>query len=588
MKIVKLLIVVLITGACAAGAYAQKFKYVPQTVKGTKSVPYVVNPKLSPALRTNLAVSVVRPQAIVSVAPAVERRVVARLTAQQRMVRLQANLNQLEEFARTHHHQLPQTTDGTAMGDLRRNILTDIIFLKRYHVLEQPHPLFQRYDQLLKLNQMQVSQQERIERLQANLEQLEEYARTHDNQLPKTTTGTAMGDLRRQIVNDIVFLKKYNVLEKQHPLFQRYDRLVELSTSLPISFQERIERLQTNLEKLEEFVGADRNKLPQAQSKNQWSNLRQQIIGDISFLKSHDILPPDHPLFERYNRLVGTEKTQITPQERLERLQANLEQLEEYARTHDHKLPLTYAGGEFSDLRNQVINDIGLLKRFGEAEQDHPLFQRYNQLLQTHQQQVKQESQQTATVLSRQILQERTSRLKANLERLEEFARTHNHKLPQMYPGSAWSDLRSQVIGDIAYLRIRGLKEDPLVVRYEGLLDMDKQQRKLEQHQIFVQRSQQRRQLAREVRQQEMSAMLREEQEALLRERAWEEEQVRKQQQAQAEIKIDEITDANAAAVATMVEGSVLLEGNTVTDEYIDELLRFYNKLDPLGTGEIQ
>ncbi len=66
--------------------FAQKqLKYVPQAIKGTKTIPYVVNPKLSPAVRANFAVPVVRPavpQASPTVAPAVERAVTAQVAAQ--------------------------------------------------------------------------------------------------------------------------------------------------------------------------------------------------------------------------------------------------------------------------------------------------------------------------------------------------------------------------------------------------------------------------------------------------------------------------------------------------------------------------
>lgn len=44
----------------------------------------------------------------------------------------------------------------------------------------------------------------------------------------------------------------------------------------------------------------------------------------------------------------------------------------------------------------------------------------------------------------------------------------------------------------------------------------------------------------------------------------------------------------NASKAATLVEGQVAFPGNVATDEYIDQLMRFYNHLDPFGTGNIQ
>ena len=66
--------------------FAQKqLKYVPQAIKGTKTIPYVVNPKLPSAVRTHFAMPTVRPavpQASPTVAPAVERAVTAQVAAQ--------------------------------------------------------------------------------------------------------------------------------------------------------------------------------------------------------------------------------------------------------------------------------------------------------------------------------------------------------------------------------------------------------------------------------------------------------------------------------------------------------------------------
>ncbi len=86
MKTSKLLLLIFVWSLCAPAAFAQKqLKYVPQVIKGTRTIPYVVNPKLPPAVRANFAMPVVRPvvpQARPTVAPAVERAVTAQVAAQ--------------------------------------------------------------------------------------------------------------------------------------------------------------------------------------------------------------------------------------------------------------------------------------------------------------------------------------------------------------------------------------------------------------------------------------------------------------------------------------------------------------------------
>ena len=44
----------------------------------------------------------------------------------------------------------------------------------------------------------------------------------------------------------------------------------------------------------------------------------------------------------------------------------------------------------------------------------------------------------------------------------------------------------------------------------------------------------------------------------------------------------------NAGKAATLVEQQIAFPGNVTTDEYINQVLRFYNYLDPFGTGSIQ
>lgn len=78
MKLFKLLVVVLITSACAFSAHAQKqLKYVPQTLKAAKGV-YAANPHLSSLTRGNFAKGI----ASTKVSWAVERAVSAQVVTQ--------------------------------------------------------------------------------------------------------------------------------------------------------------------------------------------------------------------------------------------------------------------------------------------------------------------------------------------------------------------------------------------------------------------------------------------------------------------------------------------------------------------------
>lgn len=183
MKLFKLLVAVLITGACAVCVHAQKqLKYVPQAVKGAKAVAYAVKPKISPALRPNLAVPVVRPHATVNVTSALERAVEVKLKEQERIARLETNFNelkdaerlqgrierlkknltQLEEYVRENNNKLPKTNDGTSAGKLRWDVLVDIRCLKQNEMkfpVRENTSLFRRYEQLVEENKEQKTKE---------------------------------------------------------------------------------------------------------------------------------------------------------------------------------------------------------------------------------------------------------------------------------------------------------------------------------------------------------------------------------------------------------------------------------------------
>ena len=80
-----------------------------------------------------------------------------------------------------------------------------------------------------------------------------------------------------------------------------------------------------------------------------------------------------------------------------------------------------------------------------------------------------------------------------------------------------------------------------------------------------------------ELRAQEQAAEQRAWEQVLLQDAAW---------KAQPEEMAD--PTENAKAAARLVEEQIAFPGTVPTDDYIDQLLQFYNKLDPYGTGTIQ
>ncbi len=475
MKISKLGLLIFVVSICAPAAFAQMargLKYVPQAVKGAKAVPYVVSPKLSPALRTNLAVPVVRPNVAAQVAPAVERAVAAKVTVQEIVARLETNLNKLEEYAKAHNNKLP---------------------------LLNPRA--------------------------------EGYA------------------LRRQFLSDMQILRNKKIFDDSHPLSRRYKQLVEAELDQHLTTEERLVQLEQNLNVLEEYAKTHDNKLPPAHADTKESNLRLQVIKEIHSLKQTTF--GNHPLFQRYKQLVAAESMQQpTVQERLARLEKNLNLLEEYAKTHDSRLPKTENGTKVGYLRKQVCNDIHSLRDnfryFAEGKSYPFLLQRYKQLVEIDKQQQK--------------LHQNEEEKKAKLARME---KRQQEKL-------ARAEQREQERQALAEQREQ---------ERQALVEQREQER-----QANVERQSKLAEHIREFRLQEMQAEVRQRRAFRLQEKAWADLIAEEQNRTEAE----EVTDANAATVATKAESNVPLTGNVTTDDYVEQLLNFYNKLDPLGTGTIQ
>ncbi len=170
--------------------------------------------------------------------------------------------------------------------------------------------------------------------------------------------------------------------------------------------------------------------------------------------------------------------------------------------------------------REQIIDDLAYLVR-NDAINYAPLYQRYLKLSQNFN--IEQQIYRVAAT------QYRIELVETHLAKLEEYVRTHNNKLPTAEDGKEARKIRWEVSHNIAVLKryydlMPEVRENTsLFRRYEQLLEGNKQQREKER------------------------------------------------------------ADANAATVATQAESNVPLKGNVVTDDYVEQLLNFYNKINPFG-----
>ena len=237
---------------------------------------------------------------------------------------------------------------------------------------------------------------------------------------------------------------------------------------------------------------------------------------------------------------------QVTVEERIKRLETNLKKLEEYARTHDNRIPsISHSSTESSGLRKQIINDLVFLKRDDVLGKNHPLCQRYNQLVETDKQQQEQEKLAFA--------EQRIARLETNIAWLEEYARTHNNELPQS--GDVNFHVILQVFQDFGSKYGKDVR--PFLQRYNQLVETRRKQIRKEEREKEIQQEQQKWD------------------QLLQQDAAW---------KAQPEEIIDPAENADKAAALGEQQLSV---PSTITDDYVEQLLNFYNKLDPLGTGTI-
>lgn len=159
------------------------------------------------------------------------------------------------------------------------------------------------------------------------------------------------------------------------------------------------------------------------------------------------------------------------------------------------------------------------------------------------------------------------------LNKLEEVSRANEGIIPQ----------KREYAFDLSLAYWTILTEDcffeegrPLARRYNLLIIKDEWVRNQKKKQIQKQKQQREEQLVHELRAQEQAAEERAWHQVLLQDKAW---------KAQPEEMADPAENAKAAA--RLVEEQIVTP-QTITDDYINQLLQFYNKLDPYGTGTIQ
>ena len=279
------------------------------------------------------------------------------------------------------------------------------------------------------------------------------------------------------------------------------------------------------------------------------------------------------------------------------KIENNLTQLEDFARTHDGKLPEEHSWSpdpnEPGFLRAQVAQNIGILKSCG--IKDHPLFQRYKKLHNQHLKLLTEEKKAASKITGpkeqdllpetnffqpfNSTFQRHVEQLAQDLDLLETFVREHNGKLPDTF--TSGSILRRKITRTIADLKKRNLADHPLIQRYHQLRNMYERQHQENRAKQKILEKQKLNQLEEDIRQQNQEYKQQKQEEFSEQEKAWREEVAEWEEREKAQEKFDKITDRNAAQAAQRAETILFLEQEEPTEEFIEKLLRFYNKADP-------
>ena len=195
--------------------------------------------------------------------------------------------------------------------------------------------------------------------------------------------------------------------------------------------------------------------------------------------------------------------------------------------------------------RKIVVEDISVLQRSQIISQEHPLIQRYNRLFEKSKQLLKEEKQQLK--LRYDAYMQKITLARAQQREQEKLAHARQQEQQKI----------ERVQQEIMEKLIRAEQAEQ-----NKLLRKEQQQREEQ----FIQ----------QLHDQEQAAEQRAWRTVLLQDAAW---------KAQPEEIIDPAENAEKAAALGEQQLSV---PSTITDDYVEQLLNFYNKLDPMGTGTIQ
>ncbi|MBQ8033139.1 MAG: hypothetical protein IJ266_04215 [Elusimicrobiaceae bacterium] len=265
------------------------------------------------------------------------------------------------------------------------------------------------------------------------------------------------------------------------------------------------------------------------------------------------------------------------------RLQTQLPILEEYSRANGGKLPVPSAiwgpATAQEATMHQVLKDVASLRNLGVKQ--HPVLAQYLSLIN------KDSQSRAAAILAKQV--RILDVLPVRLIKLDAYMREHNGVLPQPSKAQQADDmleLLTKTKQDIKFLQSRGLGEHPLVVSFNNLCETSEQNRLKNARMEIQQQLEDYAQYAwrRSSYYPKFRDFLNETQRDFRKqEREWKRELAQVKQEVLAKAQFEQDVDVNAAKAAQRAESVLFLPDGAPTEEFVDELLTLYEKMDPLG-----
>ncbi len=513
-------------------------------------------------------------------------------------------LQRVESYATLHDGELHPKKWWKEDNATYEKVAAGIKYLKKHGLAD--HPLVARFSALTETaaqkqaakkqtkQQKDASQNKELMMLKAYLSKLEEFAREHDNRLPEDNPVAKGYDLRKQVTDRISSLKARKVLENDDPLIQRYERLVEADRLQQYEQAKQTHKQQEKQVRMSDEDGTESVESGNATSAENVTETKKQENDPSSIQKLAQIYQGGNARSPREQRKVDRV---------VKRLAERLPQLEEFARKYNGRLPSTkatvssanYTTEEDASLVNSVKRDIEFLEEQG--FRDDPLSQRYAALVEGHKNYL-------------------VANLSAALDQLEKYARTHNGSLPHKSTFKNYGTeqdllLREQIVQNINFLRnlisgkswekrdhVLAKRCEPLFQRYDRLNQAHQQKLKDERKAVLRAERQAAQEGTKQRKLQQKEDKRREEERQQIQ-KEWEEEQARLEKQARIEeaavrrqdkewnqyeeALADETTADRAARVA---DSRIAWLGQT-TEDFIVQLVNFYNNINPFGNAEL-